>query len=161
MSFADISDLALVMLIIVGSILFVLFIGCILLEFLWEIEHPPRVEYSDNMTEKSAGVFMYQNYNPRRGPGQYYEFKFLYKNGRWKYKPDIDKKTYVYILIALAVIFPVEIFVIGIAYLPATVLLNLFFASILFGVLGMRRLCEWIHACFVLDHDIRKRGQIL
>lgn len=77
MSFADISDLALVMLIIVGSILFVLFIGCILLEFLWEIEHPPRVEYSDNMTEKSAGVFMYQNYNPRRGPGQYYEFKFL------------------------------------------------------------------------------------
>ncbi len=68
MSFADISDLALVMLIIVGSILFVLFIGCILLEFLWEIEHPPRVEYSDNMTEKSAGVFMYQNYYPRSGP---------------------------------------------------------------------------------------------
>ena len=156
MSFAEISDLAYFVLIIGAIYLLGAAIVCLPLEFLWDIGHPPYVEYSDSDTEKHAYVYMYKHTKPGRDPGRYYAHKFRQKNGKWKYTTDINKKTAIYISIAVAVILLIEVIVVGISYWPVTLFLDLVFIILIVGTLGVLYLYARVHACLVLDKDIKK-----
>ena len=156
MTFAEIADLVYFVLIIGAIYLLGVVIVCIPLEFLWDLEHPPYVEYSDSSTGKLACVYMYKHTRPGRGPGRYYEHKFRQKNGKWKYTTDINKKTAVYISIAVAVILLIEVLAVGISYWPVTLFLDLVFIILIVGTLGVICLYKRLHACLVLDKDTRK-----
>ena len=156
MSFADIGNKGFFILIL--AVIFVCILGLISIpiDFLWDIGHPPYIVYSDDTEEECASVYIYKDSGWKFNIGKYYEHKFRRINGKWKYSTGINKKVPVYGAIIVAVILLIDIFVIGIPYLPMTLFLDLVFIIVFGGFFVVVRLSEWFHASWILKKDQKR-----